>query len=138
MRDWTPWSRSIWSYRAATDYWDDSFIAGAFTVPGTDGEWTLVFDFNGGVGMSRFMPSLSQNGRAVSHSTNGGAPIDLFDWFEDGELRTGFEWPTNRYGGTPDELVPMMREIGFDLTEDEDDTGRAPTPRRRCLPSPSV
>ncbi|OII70139.1 MULTISPECIES: DUF6461 domain-containing protein [unclassified Streptomyces] len=110
-------------HRAVTDYWDDSFIAGAFTVPGTDGEWTLVFDLNGGVGMSRFMPSLSQKGRAVSHSTNGGAPIDLFDWFEDGELRTGFEWPTNRYGSTPDELVPMMREIGFDLTEDEDDTG---------------
>ncbi|WP_284453794.1 DUF6461 domain-containing protein [Streptomyces sp. MRC013] len=59
----------------------------------------------------------------MSHSTNGGAPIDLFDWFEDGELRTGFERPTNRYGSTPDELVPMMREIGFDLTEDEDDTG---------------
>ncbi len=108
-------------HRAATDYWDDSFIAGAFTVPGTDGEWTLVFDLNGGVGMSRFMPSLSQNGRAVSHSTNGGAPIDLFDWCEDGELRTGFEWPTNRYGSTPDELVPVMREIGFDLTEGEDE-----------------
>ncbi|MFB7367444.1 DUF6461 domain-containing protein, partial [Streptomyces hydrogenans] len=114
-------------HRDATDYWDDSFIAGAFTVPGANGDWTLVFDFNGGVGTSRFMPSLSQNGRAVSHSTNGGAPIDLFDWCEDGELRTGFEWPRNRYGSTPDELVPVMREIGFDLTEDEDEDGTGPS-----------
>ncbi|WP_284453793.1 DUF6461 domain-containing protein [Streptomyces sp. MRC013] len=37
-------------HRDATDYRDDSFIAGTFTVPGTDGEWTLVFDFNGGRG----------------------------------------------------------------------------------------
>ncbi|MER7110434.1 DUF6461 domain-containing protein, partial [Streptomyces sp. NPDC000229] len=31
------------------------------------------------------------------------------------ELRTGFEWPTDRYGSTPDDLVPVMREIGFGL-----------------------
>ncbi|MFE1348267.1 DUF6461 domain-containing protein [Streptomyces sp. NPDC058757] len=110
-------------HRDATDYRDDSFIAGAFTVPGAAGDWTLVFDFDGGVGVTRFMPALSRNGRAVSHSTNGGMPIDLFDWYEGGELRTGFEWPTNRYGSTPDELVPVMREIGFDLGEDEDGTG---------------
>ncbi|GGS93336.1 MULTISPECIES: DUF6461 domain-containing protein [Streptomyces] len=104
-------------HRDATDYWDDSFIAGACTVPGRGGEWTLVFAFDGSSGMSRFLPALSLNGRAVSHSTNGGKPIELFDWYENGELQTGFEWPTRRYGSTPDELVPMMREIGFDLAE---------------------
>ncbi|MCG0283722.1 DUF6461 domain-containing protein [Streptomyces sp. PSAA01] len=110
--------------RGATDYWDDSFIAGAFTVPGTDGDWTLVLQFDGGVGMrSRFLEVLSAGGRAVTHSTNGGAPIDLFHWYEAGELRTTFEGPTARHGSTPDDLVPVMREIGFDLTEDEDSTG---------------
>ncbi|MER7108321.1 DUF6461 domain-containing protein [Streptomyces sp. NPDC000229] len=44
-------------------------------------------------------------------------------WYEAGELRTGFEWPTDRYGSTPDDLVPVMREIGFGLTEKEDRTG---------------
>ncbi|MFH9740130.1 DUF6461 domain-containing protein [Streptomyces roseolus] len=114
-------------HRDGTDYWDDSFIAGAFTVPGADGDWTLVFDFDGGVGTSRFLPALSLNGRAVSHSTNGGKPMDLFDWYENGELRTGFEGPTIRYGSTPDELVPLMREIGFDLAEDEDEDGTGPS-----------
>jgi choline dehydrogenase-like flavoprotein len=110
--------------RDATDYWDDSFIAGAFTVPGTGGDWTLVLQFDGGVGMQpRFLEALSAGGRAVTHSTNGGAPIDLFHWYEAGELRTTFEWPTDRYGSTPDDLVPVMREIGFDLPGDEDSTG---------------
>ncbi|MEV4453878.1 DUF6461 domain-containing protein [Streptomyces mirabilis] len=105
--------------RDATDYWDDSFIAGTFTVPGTDGDWTLVLQFDGGVGMRpRLLEALSAAGRAVMHSSNGGAPIDLFHWYEAGELRTSFEWPIDRYGSTPDELVPLMREIGFDLTED--------------------
>ncbi|MFD7004403.1 DUF6461 domain-containing protein [Streptomyces mirabilis] len=61
---------------------------------------------------------LSAAGRSVTHSSNGGAPIDLIHWYEAGELRTSFEWPIDRYGCTPDELVPLMREIGFDLTED--------------------
>ncbi|WP_338671562.1 DUF6461 domain-containing protein [Streptomyces sp. SCSIO 30461] len=110
--------------RDATDYWDDAFIAGVFTVPGTQGGWTLILQFDGGVGMRpRFLEALSADGRAVTHSTNGGAPIDLFHWYEAGELRTTFEWPTDRYGSTPDDLLPMMSEIGFDLSEDEDDTG---------------
>ncbi|MFJ7263904.1 DUF6461 domain-containing protein [Streptomyces globosus] len=110
-------------HRDGTDYWDDSFVAGACTVSGTDGDWTLVFAFDGSGGMSRFLPALSRSGRAVSHSTNGGKPIDLFDWYEDGELRVGFERPACRYGSRPDELVEMMREIGFDLAEDGNGTG---------------
>ncbi|MGW8880253.1 DUF6461 domain-containing protein [Streptomyces mirabilis] len=31
---------------------------------------------------------------------------------------TSFEWPIDRYGSTPDELVALIGEIGFDLTED--------------------
>ncbi|MER5804856.1 DUF6461 domain-containing protein [Streptomyces mirabilis] len=33
-------------------------------------------------------------------------------------LGASFEWPIDRYGSTPDELVALIREIGFDLTED--------------------
>jgi hypothetical protein len=87
--------------------------------PGTGGDWTLVLQFDGGVGMRpRFLEALSAAGRAVTHSNNGGAPIDLFHWYEAGELRTSFEWPIDKYCSTPDEPVPLMREIGFDLTED--------------------
>lgn len=103
------------------DYWDDSFIAGACTVPGEGGDWTLVLHFDGGTGMrTRFLEALSEGTRVVKHSSNGGKPIHLFYWYEDGELRTTFEWPTTRTGSTPDELVPVMREVGFELAEDGD------------------
>lgn len=100
------------------DYWDESYVAGAFSTPGSDGDWTLVLGFDGGLGIpGASAESLSQSGgRVVAHSTNGGKPIDLFHWFEDGELRTTFESPSFRDGSTPDELVPLLREVGFPLT----------------------
>ncbi|MFI5755467.1 DUF6461 domain-containing protein [Streptomyces sp. NPDC051569] len=104
----------------ASDYWDASTIAGAFTVPGEGGDWTLVLHFDGGMAMRpRFLEALSAGGRAVVHSSNGGKPIDLFDWYEAGELRTTFEWPTTREGSTPDDLNSVMREVGFDLSDDD-------------------
>jgi hypothetical protein len=108
----------------ATDYWDESFIAGVFTVPGEGGDWTLVLHFgDGGMGMRpRFLQALSAGGRAVVHSSNGGKPIHLFHWYEKGELRTTFEWPTARDGSTPDALNSVMREVGFELSDDEGET----------------
>ncbi len=106
------------------DYWDDSFIAGAFTVPGTDADYTLVLLFDGGGAMRpRFLEALSVGGRAVVHSSNGGKPIHLFHWHEDGELRTTFESPLARDGSTPDDLNSVMREVGFDLSDGEGGTG---------------
>ncbi|MGV4986850.1 DUF6461 domain-containing protein [Streptomyces sp. NRAIS4] len=113
-----------------TDYWDESFIAGVFTVPGQGGDWTLVLHVGeGGMGMqSRFLEALSEGGRAVLHSSNGGKPMHFFNWYEDGELRTTFEWPTARYGSTPDALDLVMREVGFELSDDEGETsGRVDT-----------
>lgn len=52
----------------------------------------------------------------MAHSTNGGKPIDLFHWYEDGQLRTTFEGASSRDGDAPDELVPLLREVGFPLT----------------------
>ncbi|AOR29965.1 hypothetical protein BFF78_01700 [Streptomyces fodineus] len=107
-----------------TDYWDESFIAGAFTVPGEGGDWTLVLHLgDGGMGMqSRFLEALSAGGRAVVHSSNGGKPMHFFQWYEDGELRTTFEWPTARDGSTPDALNSVMREVGFELSDIEGET----------------
>ncbi|MCF3131192.1 DUF6461 domain-containing protein [Streptomyces olivochromogenes] len=112
------------------DYWDESFIAGAFTVPGEGGDWTLVLHVgDGGMGMQpRFLEALSAGGRAVVHSSNGGKPMHFFHWYEDGVLRTTFEWPTARDGSTPDALNSVMREVGFQLADDEGETsGRVDT-----------
>lgn len=99
------------------DYWDDSYVAGAFSVPGEHGDWTLVLGFDGGLGIAgACMETLSKGGRVVAHSTNGGKPIHLFHWFEDGELRTTFESAWSREGDAPEELVPLLREVGFPLT----------------------
>lgn len=107
-----------------TDYWDDSFIAGAFTVPGEGGDWTLVLHLaEGGMGMQpRFLEALSAGGCAVVHSSNGGKPMDFFQWYVDGELRTTFERPTVRQGSTPDALNAVLAEVGFDLSDDEGGT----------------
>ncbi|MQY34000.1 hypothetical protein SRB17_19660 [Streptomyces sp. RB17] len=108
----------------AADYWDESFLAGAFTVWGEGGDWTLVLHIgDGGMGMrSRFLEALSAGGRAVVHSSNGGKPMHFFQWYEDGDLRTTFEWPTVRDGSTPDALNPVMREVGFAWSDDEGQT----------------
>lgn len=105
------------THRAASDYdyWDESYVAGAFKVPGGKDDWTVVLGFDGGLGVP-CARTLSEGGRVVAHSSNGGKPIDLFHWFEDGELRTTFEGPSAREGSSRDELVPLLREVGFPLT----------------------
>ncbi|MFJ3723232.1 DUF6461 domain-containing protein [Streptomyces sp. NPDC090045] len=101
--------------------WPESFLVGAFTVPGEGGNWTLALEFGGDLGTRpSIMEALSAGTRAVSHSSNGGKPMDFFHWYEDGELRTTFEWPADRTGSTPDELNAVMREVGLNPTGDED------------------
>ncbi|MGW6962227.1 DUF6461 domain-containing protein [Streptomyces chartreusis] len=115
------------------DYWDESYVAGAFSVPGEHGDWTLVLGFDGGLGIAgACMRTLSKGGRVVAHSTNGGKPIHLFHWFEDGELRTTFENPSTRDGSTPDELIPLLREVGFPLTLDGEHDENAPDVDRKA------
>ncbi|MFJ9118988.1 DUF6461 domain-containing protein [Streptomyces sp. NPDC102394] len=99
------------------DYWDESYVAGAFSTSGPRDDWTLVLGFDGGLGIvDACARRLSKGGRVVAHSANGGKPIHLFHWFEDGELRTTFEEPSARDGNAPDQLVPLLREVGFPLT----------------------
>ncbi|MFD5143664.1 DUF6461 domain-containing protein [Streptomyces sp. NPDC058401] len=100
-------------------YSPDVFLAGAFTVQGEGGDWTLVMEFGGDVGTRpRFMEALSAGSRAVSHTSNGGKPIDFFHWYEAGELRTDFESPAARTGSTPDELIGVLTELGLNPTGD--------------------
>lgn len=103
------------------EQWPEAFLAGAFTVQGEGGDWTLALEFGGDLGTRpRLMEALSDGTRAVSHSSNGGKPMDFFHWYEEGELRTTFEWPADRTGSTPDELNAMMTEVGLNPSGDED------------------
>ncbi|MFI5866636.1 DUF6461 domain-containing protein [Streptomyces sp. NPDC051546] len=102
-------------------YSPDSFLAGAFAVPGEGGDWTLVMEFGGDVGTRpRFMEALSAGSRAVSHTSNGGKPMDFFHWYEAGELRLTFESPADRAGSTPDELNGALSELGLNPSGDPD------------------
>lgn len=102
------------------DDWPESFIAGAFTVQGEGGDWALLLDVGGDLGTRPgFMESLSAGTRAVSHASNGGKPMDFFHWYENGELRTTFEWPSVRTGSTPDDLNAVMTDLGLDPSGDQ-------------------
>ncbi|MFF5393313.1 DUF6461 domain-containing protein [Streptomyces sp. NPDC013012] len=113
------------------DYSDESYVAGTFKATGEKGDWTVVLGFDGGLGMP-CVERLSEGGRVVAHSSNGGKPIHLFHWFEDGELRTTFEDPSARDGNSPDELVPLLREVGFPLTPEGEHDESAPVVDRKA------
>lgn len=104
-----------------SDGWPDACLAGAFTVQGEGGDWTLVLEFGGGLDMRPdIMEAISAGTRAVAHSSNGGKPMDFFHWYEQGELRTTFEWPADRTGSTPDALNPLMLAVGLQPSGEED------------------
>ncbi|MFC9294566.1 DUF6461 domain-containing protein [Streptomyces sp. NPDC057011] len=95
--------------------------AGPAEPPGRGGRWTLALEFGGELGMrAGFMEAISAGTRAVSHSGNGGKPMDFFHWYEDGVLRTTFEWAADRTGSTPDDLNAELRELGLNPDGDPD------------------
>ncbi|MEU9755864.1 DUF6461 domain-containing protein [Streptomyces althioticus] len=115
------------------DHWDESYVAGAAGVRGERGDWTLVLGFDWGLGLSEACAEgLSRGGRVVAHSKNGGKPIDLFHWFEDGELRTTFESPRRREGSTPDDLIPLLRDVGLPLSLEGEYDDSAPDVDRKA------
>ncbi len=94
-------------------------LMGAMSVRCCDGPWTLAVEINGFAGtLGKLMAPASAGTRIVSHFTNMKGHR-LSSWWEDGELRTRFEWPHNRSGSTPDALVDAMARAGFDLDDDE-------------------
>ncbi|MEU9327258.1 DUF6461 domain-containing protein [Streptomyces canus] len=87
------------------------------------GNWTLMVEFNGYLGITdKAMLPVSRGRTAVSHFLNVNA-VDRFCWYENGDLRLHFEplFADARYGSHPDELLTEMRESGFDLEEREED-----------------
>ncbi|MER5212777.1 DUF6461 domain-containing protein [Streptomyces sp. NPDC002838] len=86
------------------------------------GDWSLMVEFNGHLGVTnQAMLPVSRGRTVVSHYRNVNA-VDHFCWYEDGELRLHFQplFAHDRHGSHPDELLTQMREAGFDLSEDED------------------
>lgn len=98
-----------------------SLFIGATTVPGDGGDWALGVEINGFLGVTEavIVPA-SAGTRLVSHYSNNGP--DHFYWIEDGDIRLNFNplEPAYREGSTPDALVGIMHEVGFDLREDGD------------------
>ncbi|MCX5205223.1 DUF6461 domain-containing protein [Streptomyces sp. NBC_00237] len=103
----------------------DPSPTGVLGVPGEGGDWALALHLHDGRTGIRphALEALSAGSRAVSHTTDTDLPTDHFHWYEDGRLRTAFEWPTDRSGSTPDALNDVLAEVGFDLTEVDDLVG---------------
>ena len=84
------------------------------------GDWVIMYENNGYVGATpELMQPLSVGREVVVHH---GSENSYFFWYVDGENRTWFEtlFASQRNGSAPDELVPIMRQIGgFELEPDE-------------------
>jgi hypothetical protein len=100
----------------AWGHWEgDSLFVGVTAV----GDWSLMVEFNGFLGITTEVAlPLSRGRRVVSHFRNVNA-VDHFYRFEDGDTRLRFEplFPFARDGSHADELLTEMRESGFDLRE---------------------
>lgn len=86
------------------------------------GEWSLMIEYNGYLGITdKAMLPVSRGRTVVSHFRNVNA-VDHFYWFEDGDIRLHFEplFAYARDGSRADELLAEMRESGFDLSEGDD------------------
>ncbi|MFJ3840692.1 DUF6461 domain-containing protein [Streptomyces sp. NPDC090054] len=85
----------------------------------TVGAWTLLIEPNGYLGVTedRALPA-STGASWVSHFVNVNA-VGTFLWAEDQVLRLCFDpmFPEDRWGTTPDELLDVIRQIGFHFEE---------------------
>jgi Family of unknown function (DUF6461) len=102
---------------AAFAAWDRSDGFQLFLAATAVGDWTLMVEPNGFLGIteSAVVP-LSRGRRVVSHFRNVNA-VDHFYWIEDGTVRLTFEplFAHRRDGSDPDALVDVMEQVGFDV-----------------------
>ncbi|WP_308401082.1 DUF6461 domain-containing protein [Streptomyces sp. AC512_CC834] len=86
------------------------------------GDWTLMVEYNGLAGVEPEVMLPATRGRtAVSHMANV-APGEPFYWYENGSVRLSYyEDAYLREGDCPDELLGVMREVGFGPLEDPDE-----------------
>ena len=113
--------RSMDLWRA---YEGERLLIGVATAQGDGGGWALAFEFNGYLGVTEeLIVPLSAGTRVVSHYSSVAGP-DQFYWIEDRDIRLHFDpvEPAYRDGSTPDAVADVMREVGFDLREDGDNT----------------
>lgn len=85
--------------------------------------WTLMVEPNGYLGsLDEAAVPLSRGTELVTHFRNVNA-VDHFSRYANGGLRLHFEplFPCARDGADPDGAVALMREVGFDLREDDAD-----------------
>ncbi|MEV6512013.1 DUF6461 domain-containing protein [Streptomyces sp. NPDC051642] len=106
------------------DCWDERYEDPLFVGVAAVGDWSLMVEHSGYLGItSAAMLPVSRGRTVVSHFRNVNA-VDHFYWFEDGEIRLHFEplFAYARDGSHADEpeLLAEMRESGFDLGEDKD------------------
>jgi Family of unknown function (DUF6461) len=107
--------------------WDEhpekGMLIGVTTVPGDGGDWALAVEANGYLGVTEeIIVPLSAGTRVISHYYSNG--VDRFYWVEDRDIRLHFNPSEAAYrdGSTPDAAVDLMREAGFDLSPEGDNT----------------
>jgi hypothetical protein len=103
---------------------EEGLLIGVTTAPGSGCDWALGVEINGFLGVSEdLIVPLSAGTSVVSHFRNIEA-VNRFYWVEDEEIRLYFEplIPQSRYGSAPDALTDLMRQVGFDLREDGDNS----------------
>ncbi|MFJ4503275.1 DUF6461 domain-containing protein [Streptomyces sp. NPDC088864] len=90
----------------------------------TVGTWTLMIEPNGYLGVTEEQALPASAGTSwISHFTNINA-VGTFLWAEDQTLRLCFDpmFPEDRWGTAPDELLDVMRRIGFHFDDDDPET----------------
>jgi len=95
--------------------------ASVFPKAVADGGWTLGIEPSGFLGVTEEAAvPLSIGTTLVSHYRNFNAG-GSFLWVEDGDVRVRFDPldPAWREGSSPDALVTVMRQVGFELGEDK-------------------
>jgi hypothetical protein len=108
----------------SSDCWYQHFGDPLFVGVAAVGDWSLMVEHNGYLGVTgAAMLPVSRGRTVVSHFRNVNA-VDRFHWWEDGETRLRFEplFAHARDGSHADEpeLLAGMRESGFDLREGEE------------------
>ncbi|MFF9147527.1 DUF6461 domain-containing protein [Streptomyces sp. NPDC014861] len=94
----------------------------------TVGTWTLLIEPNGYLGVTEEQALPASAGTSwVSHFTNINA-VGTFHWAEDQVLRLCFDpmFPEDRWGAEPDELLDVMRRIGFHLEVEDPEPDFSP------------
>lgn len=107
---------------ASAEIWEthqgSRLLIGVTAVPGS---WSLGLEINGYLGVTPgIIVPLSAGTQVVSHYLNNA--VDRFYYVEDRDIRLYFEplFPAERDGSQPDALVGPMRQVGFELRQDED------------------